>query len=105
LKKIDANGLVVSSLTCVVYVGLSILFLRSFAGSWGITREPSTAASGGIMKYYVAILLTIFGGILLVLIMYRLDSLMKTPAPEWVYALFGIAVPFAIYFGIPAFST
>ena len=104
MKKFDANGLVVASLACVVYVGVAILFLRFVAGSWGITSEPSAADSGGIMKYYVAILLTIFGGVMLVLILYRLDSLMRKPAPEWVFALFGIAVPFAIYFSIPSIA-
>jgi len=104
LKKIDANGLVVSSSTCIVYVSLSILFLRYFAESWGIIGAPSADDSGGIMKYYVAILLTIFGGVMLVLLLYRLDSLMKKPAPEWVFAVFGILVPFAIYYGAPSIS-
>jgi hypothetical protein len=55
------------------------------------------------MKYYVAIILSIFGGLMLVLVLYRLDSLMRKPAPEWVFAVFGILVPAAIYFGIPPF--
>jgi hypothetical protein len=56
------------------------------------------------MKYYVAVLLTIFGGVLLVLMLYRLDSLMRKPAPEWVFAVLGVLVPFAIYYGIPSLS-
>ena len=53
------------------------------------------------MKYYAAITLSAFGGLMLVVILYRLDSAMRKPAPEWVFAVFGIVVPFAIYFGIP----
>ena len=54
-----------------------------------------------MIKYYAAITLSIFGGLMLVVILYRLDSLMRKQAPEWVFAVFGILVPFAIYFGIP----
>jgi hypothetical protein len=83
---------------------MAVLILRYFAESWGITGGPNTGDSGGIMKYYVAILLTILGGLLLVLILYRLDSLMKNTAPEWVFAVFGILVPLAIYYGSPPIS-
>ena len=104
MKKIDANGLIVSSVACVVYVCLAIILLSWFAAAWGIAGESTDADSSGIMKYYLAALLTIFGGVMMVLILYRLDSLMRKPAPEWVFALFGVVVPFAIYYGIPSFS-
>ena len=103
MKKIDANGLVVSSGSCLAYVGLAVYFLRIFAKSSGITTGLDAVESGMMMKYYVATFLSIFGGILLVLILYRLDSLMRKPAPEWVFAVYGILVPAAIYFGIPPF--
>jgi len=103
LKKIDANGLVVSSGSCLVYVSAAVYFLRLFAKSSGITVGLDAVESGAIMKYYLAMILTIFGGVMLVLILYRLDSLMRKPAPEWVFAVFGILVPFAIYLGIPPF--
>lgn len=104
MKKIDANGLVVSSGSCLVYVSLAIFFLRLFAQSSGITVGPDAIESDAIMRYYLAIILAVFGGVMLVLILYRLDSLMRRPAPEWVFAVFGILVPFAIYFGIPPFT-
>ena len=103
MKKIDANGLVVSSAACIVYIACAITVLRVFAARWGISGEPNTGHAEGVLKYYAAISLTIFGGVMLVLILYRLDDLMKRPAPEWVFAAFGIVVPFAIYFGIPSF--
>lgn len=103
MKKIDANGLIVSSAACGVYVGLAILSLTWFAASWGVDGARVSSDSSGIMKYYLAVILTLFGGLMLVLILYRLDSLMRKPAPEWVFALFGITVPFAIYYGIPSF--
>lgn len=104
MKKIDANGLVVSGTACVIYVASAILALRIFAAKWGISEEPNNGHAEGTLKYYAAISLTVFGGLMLVLILYRLDSLMKKPAPEWVFAVFGILVPFAIYYGIPSFS-
>ena len=95
---------VVSTLTCVVYVGMAIFSLRLFAESWDVTGRQEASESDGIMKYYLAILLTIFGRVMSVPILYRIDSLLRRPAPEWVFAVLGIIVPFAIYYGTPSFS-
>lgn len=53
------------------------------------------------MGYYFLVILTMFGGMMVVGILYRFDSLMQRPAPEWLFAALAIMVPGAIYFGIP----
>ncbi len=53
------------------------------------------------MGYYILVVLTMCTGMMLVGILYRFDSIMRKPAPEWLFAALAILVPAAVYYGIP----
>jgi hypothetical protein len=53
------------------------------------------------LEYYIVLVLTILGGLLLVLLLHRFDPIMRKPAPQWIPAIPGLLVPAAICFGVP----
>ncbi len=101
LKKINANGAVVATSICVVYVAATILLIRLFADKSGFENGLYAVTSGAIMGYYILVILTMFGGMIFVGLLYRFDTIMERPAPEWLFAALAVLVPGAIYYGIP----
>ena len=101
MDKLNASGKTVSIGVCLVYVSSALVFLNWFGRSSGFDGGLSAVDPGSIMAYYMLAMLAIFGGLMLVAVLYRLDSLMRKPAPEWVYGVLALAVPAVIYFGMP----
>ena len=77
LNKINANGTVVAISTCVIYVTATILTIRLFAEKSGFEHGLHAVTSGAIMGYYILVILTMFGGMIFVGVLYRFDSIMK----------------------------
>jgi len=97
MKQMRIHGTTLTLSVCLLYSGLAIVFLRSFADSAGISEGMDSSLADRLFDYYIAIVVVIGVGLLLLAILYFTDSVRENPAPEWLYAVLAIVLPAAIY--------
>lgn len=95
------SGLVVAPLICVAYVGVVAFLLGRLGIAAGMTGGDVSNFQINPLGYYIAAIVGIFGGLILVGIVYRLDGVFWKAAPEWLYLVLAVGVPYAIYWLIP----
>lgn len=95
------SGAVVAPLICVAYVAVVVFLLGRLGIAAGMTGSDVINFQINPLGYYIAAIVGILGGLVLVGIAYRLDGVFWKAAPEWLYLVLAVGVPYAIYWLIP----
>lgn len=95
------NGVFLAPLLCAVYVGVAIVLLRRLGTAAGMLDGAKGDIQIQPLGYYIAAIIGIFGGLIFVGIIYRMDGTLWKAAPEWLYLILALAVPYTIYWFIP----
>jgi len=89
------------SITCVAYSVIAVFILRYVAERTGVISGYEGTTGEGMIAYFLAIMLTVTGALLLVSGLYFLERNSKHPIPEWLSVVFALIMPFGIYFFSP----
>jgi hypothetical protein len=101
MHKSKLSGIVVAPLICATYVGVVVILLGRLGIAAGMTGGDLSDFQINPLGYYIAAIVGIFGGLVLVGIVYRLDGVFWKATPEWFYLILALGVPYAIYWLIP----
>ncbi len=101
MARLSTGGTVIAPVFCAAYVTLAVFLLRRLGIAAGFTGSAVSEVQINPLGYYVAAIIGIFGGLIFVGILYRLDGAFWKAAPEWLYLVLALAVPYTIYWFIP----
>ena len=95
------SGFFFAPILCAVYVIVAIFLLERLGVAAGMVEGASGGSQIQPLGYYIAAIVGIFGGLIFVGITYRMDGSLWKAAPEWMYLILALAVPYTIYWFIP----
>ncbi len=101
MPRLKISGTIVAPLICAAYVGVAVFLLERLGVAAGMTDRAMSGFQINPLGYYIAAVVGIFGGLIFVGILYRLDGVLWRAAPEWLYLVLAAGVPYAIYWLIP----
>ncbi len=101
MLKSKISGVFLAPFLCAAYVIVAIVLLERLGAAAGMIEGATGDIQIQPLGYYIAAIVAIFGGLIFVGIIYRMDGSFWKAAPEWLYLVLALAVPYAIYWFIP----
>lgn len=101
MRRSKFGGVFVAPFLFAVYVSVAIFVLGRLGAAAGMVDGANSDTQIQPLGYYIAAIVGIFGGLIFVGIIYRMDGSFWRAAPEWSYLALALAVPYIIYWFAP----
>ena len=101
MSRSKISGVFLAPFLCAAYVVIAIVLLGKLGAAAGMVDGAKGEILIQPLGYYIAAIVGIFGGLIFVGIIYRMDGSFWKAAPEWLYLILALAVPYTIYWFIP----